>query len=145
MLKQKKNFPFSTSAKCIQSLDVSWKFEILFISAIHINLSYFATFFIVMRAKISIVEIITHNYVILFFLNIFKLFFIFIFYFHLFKLNKLKKINTIYTPFINDPSAGSPTDTLLRLLLPLDNKVQMFSKKNRVSFLSIIFTGSSNR
>ena len=36
--------------------------EILFISAIHINLSYFATFFIVMRAKISIVEIITHNY-----------------------------------------------------------------------------------
>ena len=45
----------------------------------------------------------------------------------------------------NDPSAGSPTDTLLRLLLPLDNKVQMFSKKNRMSFLSIIFTGSSNR
>ena len=30
---------------------------------------------------------------------------------------------------INDPSAGSPTDTLLRLLLPLDNKVQMFSKR----------------
>lgn len=27
---------------------------------------------------------------------------------------------------INDPSAGSPTDTLLRLLLPLDNKVQRF-------------------
>ena len=27
----------------------------------------------------------------------------------------------------NDPSAGSPTDTLLRLILPLDNKVQMFS------------------
>ena len=37
---------------------------------------------------------------------------------------------------INDPSAGSPTDTLLRLLLPLDNKVQMFSKKN-TSVLSI--------
>ena len=31
---------------------------------------------------------------------------------------------------INDPSAGSPTDTLLRLLLPLDNKVQMCSIKN---------------
>ncbi len=30
---------------------------------------------------------------------------------------------------INDPSAGSPTDTLLRLLLPLDNKVQIFLKK----------------
>ena len=44
--------------------------------------------------------------------------------------NKLKKINTFYTPFINDPSAGSPTDTLLRLLLPLDNKVQMFSTQN---------------
>ena len=28
----------------------------------------------------------------------------------------------------NDPSAGSPTDTLLRLLLPLDNKVQIFLK-----------------
>ena len=35
---------------------------------------------------------------------------------------------------INDPSAGSPTDTLLRLLLPLDNKVQMFSKKNECPF-----------
>ena len=35
--------------------------------------------------------------------------------------------------FINDPSAGSPTDTLLRLLLPLDNKVQMFfTLKTRV-------------
>ena len=81
----------------------------------------------------------------LFFLNIFYYFLFFIFIFIYLKLNKLKKINTIYTPFINDPSAGSPTDTLLRLLLPLDNKVQMFSKKNRVSFLSIIFTGSSNR
>ena len=125
------------------------KLEILFISAIHINLSYFATFFIVMRAKISIVEIITHNYVNYLF-KIFLLFlflFIYYFYFHLFKfkLNKLKKINTIYTPFINDPSAGSPTDTLLRLLLPLDNKVQMFSKHKINLFLSIIFTGSSNR
>ena len=25
--------------------------------------------------------------------------------------------------FVNDPSAGSPTETLLRLLLPLDDKV----------------------
>ena len=32
---------------------------------------------------------------------------------------------------INDPSAGSPTDTLLRLLLPLDNKVQMCLFKDR--------------
>ena len=37
--------------------------------------------------------------------------------------------------FINDPSAGSPTDTLLRLLLPLDNKVQMFSKRKTKSAL----------
>ena len=26
-------------------------------------------------------------------------------------------------PFINDPSAGSPTETLLRLLLPLNDQV----------------------
>jgi hypothetical protein len=25
--------------------------------------------------------------------------------------------------FVNDPSAGSPTETLLRLLLPLDDQV----------------------
>ena len=38
---------------------------------------------------------------------------------------------------VNDPSAGSPTETLLRLLLPLDNKVQMFSKKKHECVLSI--------
>ena len=145
LVKTKKEFSFFNKCKVHSKSRCLVKFEILFISAIHINLSYFATFFIVMRAKISIVEIITHNYVNYFFLNIFIIFiFIFIIFIYL-KLNKLKKINTIYTPFNNDPSAGSPTDTLLRLLLPLDNKVQMFSKKNRVSFLSIIFTGSSNR
>ena len=37
----------------------------------------------------------------------------------------LLNINIFYKVIINDPSAGSPTDTLLRLLLPLDNKVQM--------------------
>ena len=26
-------------------------------------------------------------------------------------------------PVVNDPSAGSPTETLLRLLLPLDNLI----------------------
>ena len=30
--------------------------------------------------------------------------------------------------FVNDPSAGSPTETLLRLLLPLDDKVYSTSK-----------------
>ncbi len=29
--------------------------------------------------------------------------------------------------FINDPSAGSPTETLLRLLLPLSDKVYITS------------------
>ena len=29
----------------------------------------------------------------------------------------------VFKGFVNDPSAGSPTETLLRLLLPLDNKV----------------------
>ena len=28
-----------------------------------------------------------------------------------------------YAIYINDPSAGSPTETLLRLLLPLNNRV----------------------
>ena len=35
----------------------------------------------------------------------------------------LASLNTL----VNDPSAGSPTDTLLRLLLPLDIKVQLLS------------------
>ena len=65
--------------------------EILFISAIHINLSYFATFFIVMRAKISIVEIITHNYVNYLFKIKIKIKIIFYFHLNKLKLNKLKK------------------------------------------------------
>ena len=32
------------------------------------------------------------------------------------------------TGFDNDPSAGSPTETLLRLLLPLNDKVQWTSR-----------------
>ena len=36
----------------------------------------------------------------------------------------LHYIVSIYVPIAdNDPSAGSPTETLLRLLLPLDNLV----------------------
>ena len=30
----------------------------------------------------------------------------------------------IYKIYINDPSAGSPTETLLRLLLPLNHQVR---------------------
>ena len=30
--------------------------------------------------------------------------------------------------FVNDPSAGSPTETLLRLLLPLNDKVRVTSR-----------------
>ena len=30
---------------------------------------------------------------------------------------------------VNDPSAGSPTDTLLRLLLPLSDKVYLTSRE----------------
>src|SRR5215468_9779982 len=33
-----------------------------------------------------------------------------------------------YAGFDNDPSAGSPTETLLRLLLPLNDKVQWTSR-----------------
>ena len=41
---------------------------------------------------------------------------------------------------INDPSAGSPTDTLLRLLLPLDNKVQIFLDYNIAIIILPIFS-----
>jgi hypothetical protein len=32
--------------------------------------------------------------------------------------------------YVNDPSAGSPTDTLLRLLLPLNDKVYASSPRH---------------
>jgi len=56
-------------------------------------------------------------------------------------------------PISNDPNAGSPTITLLRLLLPLNDKVQTASKSIRLDRLpslmtiiySEVFTGSFNR
>ena len=33
----------------------------------------------------------------------------------------------VYTSSVNDPSAGSPTETLLRLLLPLDEQIYRIS------------------
>lgn len=33
------------------------------------------------------------------------------------------EIGSLLQPFVNDPSAGSPTETLLRLLLPLNDQV----------------------
>lgn len=52
--------------------------------------------------------------------------------------------------FDNDPSAGSPTETLLRLLLPLNDKVQWTSRdvagsEPPVSPRSEHFTGPFNR
>lgn len=52
--------------------------------------------------------------------------------------------------FDNDPSAGSPTETLLRLLLPLNDKVQWTSRdvaasEPPTSPRSEHFTGSFNR
>ncbi|PHT25661.1 hypothetical protein CQW23_34715 [Capsicum baccatum] len=52
--------------------------------------------------------------------------------------------------FENDPSAGSPTETLLRLLLPLNDKVQWTSRdvagsEPPTSPRSEHFTGSFNR
>ena len=48
---------------------------------------------------------------------------------------------------LNDPSAGSPTDTLLRLLLPLDIKVQILSAVLCMNHkaTSTIFTALPNR
>lgn len=55
-----------------------------------------------------------------------------------------------YAGFDNDPSAGSPTETLLRLLLPLNDKVQWTSQdvagsEPPTSPRSEHFTGSFNR
>ena len=52
--------------------------------------------------------------------------------------------------FDNDPSAGSPTETLLRLLLPLNDKVQWTSRdvagsEPPTSPRSEHFTGPFNR
>ncbi|PHT24559.1 hypothetical protein CQW23_35730 [Capsicum baccatum] len=54
------------------------------------------------------------------------------------------------TGFDNDPSAGSPTETLLRLLLPLNDKVQWTSRdvagsEPPTSPRFEHFTGSFNR
>jgi hypothetical protein len=50
---------------------------------------------------------------------------------------------------VNDPSAGSPTETLLRLLLPLNGKVRISSRPNllspRMLGQSESLTGSFNR
>lgn len=35
----------------------------------------------------------------------------------------LNKTKSVLYSFLNDPSAGSPTETLLRLLLPLNDQV----------------------
>ena len=50
-------------------------------------------------------------------------------------------------PFLNDPSAGSPTETLLRLILPLSDKVYETSRARNISVRtqSESFTGSLNR
>lgn len=56
----------------------------------------------------------------------------------------------ISSNFVNDPSAGSPTETLLRLHLPLNDKIyttsllffNLLQLKNRKSK---VFTGSFNR
>jgi len=37
--------------------------------------------------------------------------------------NKKKDLLMMMRESVNDPSAGSPTETLLRLLLPLNNKI----------------------
>ena len=53
----------------------------------------------------------------------------------------------VYGSFLNDPSAGSPTETLLRLILPLSDKVYETSRVRNISARaqSESFTGSLNR
>ena len=90
-------------------------------------LSHFAAFFIDMGTKISIVE----------------KFIMFLFYIHQSILRVVRRhkfsfrqsahmtiqVVIIRSIDVNDPSAGSPTETLLRLLLPLDDKVYLISSR----------------
>ncbi|KAH7864569.1 hypothetical protein Vadar_031126 [Vaccinium darrowii] len=88
----------ASGATCVQRLDGSRD------SAIHTKESHFATFFIDAKAEISVAESRS-------------------------VIRKIAHANT--TPervFDNDPSAGSPTETLLRLLIPLNDKVQWTSR-----------------
>ena len=43
-----------------------------------------------------------------------------------------KKTGSSTESFVNDPSAGSPTETLLRLLLPLNDQVRSSSRQPRL-------------
>ena len=63
---------------------------------------------------------------------------------------KLVRGSFCWAGFDNDPSAGSPTETLLRLLLPLNDKVQWTSRdvaggEPPTSPRSEHFTGPFNR
>lgn len=42
-----------------------------------------------------------------------------------------KRCVSFASAYVNDPSAGSPTETLLRLLLPLNDQVWSSSRHNR--------------
>ena len=46
----------------------------------------------------------------------------------LFRVHLRKTIHSVGWIICNDPSAGSPTETLLRLLLPLNDKVRTASR-----------------
>ncbi|CAL8988973.1 unnamed protein product [Prunus brigantina] len=64
--------------------------------------------------------------------------------------SSLAQFAPVFVCFDNDPSAGSPTETLLRLLLPLNDKVQWTSRdvagsEPPTSPRSEHFTGPFNR
>ena len=68
----------------------------------------------------------------------------------LFRVHLRKTIHSVGWIICNDPSAGSPTETLLRLLLPLNNKVWTASRsvasgEPNASPQSGGLTGSFNR
>lgn len=56
------------------------------------------------------------------------------FFFPILKKNLIHKHKKIDHFFMNDPYAGSPTKTLLRLLLPTNDKIQLISKYPLGSF-----------
>src|SRR5271156_5241107 len=63
---------------------------------------------------------------------------------------QVREFSASWQVFDNDPSAGSPTETLLRLLLPLNDKVQWTSRdvagsEPPTSPRSEHFTGPFNR
>ena len=85
---------------------------------------YYYTFFFLFIYIIIYKNFIRHN-----FNDVFSLCYLI----KIYKINFIYILKLFWKRSINDPSAGSPTETLLRLLLPLNNQVRSTSAKTTVT------------